>query len=87
MREVEIERESSRLRWKFSAVAADRSPIEVTVEAQAPRIHQLPYLKTDCSGTFPVWNASLADANVRLGKNGGESLETRGGAVLEMGGA
>lgn len=87
MREIEIERESSRLKWKFSALAGDRSPIEVAVEAQAPGIHQLPYLKTDCSGTFPVWNASLADAIVRFGKDGGESLETRGGAVLEMGGA
>jgi hypothetical protein len=86
-KEIEIERESSRLKWKFSALAANGSPIEVTVDAQAPVIHELPYAKTDCSGTFPVSNASFANAVLRFGKNAGEVLETAGGAVLEMGGA
>ena len=85
--EIEVERESSRLKWKFAALAADGSPVEATIEARAPGIHQLPYVKTDCSGTFPVSNASLAHAVVRFGKGGGEVLETQGGAGLEMGGA
>jgi hypothetical protein len=87
IRETEIVRESSRLKWKFAAVATDGSPLEARVEAVTPGIHQLPYRKTDCSGTFPVWNASFANAQVRFGKNDEEVLESPGGAVLEMGGA
>jgi hypothetical protein len=86
-REIEVERKSSRLKWKFSTLAADGSPLEANIEALSTGIHQLPYTKTDCSGTFPVSNASLANAVVRFGKNGREILETSGGAVLEMGGA
>ena len=86
-KEIEIERESSNLKWKFSALGAKGSPIEVTVGAQAPVIHELPYARTDCSGTFRVSNASLANAVVSFGNNSSELLETNGGAVLEMGGA
>lgn len=47
---------------------------------------RLPYMKTDCGGTFEVANNSLARAVVRLGRQGGpvETLETSTGAVLEM---
>lgn len=83
-REIEVEREAARLRWRFSAVDAEGLPFEATLDAAAPGIHVLPYLKTDCSGTFPVSNASFANATVRFGR--GEVLETIGGAVLEMGG-
>jgi len=86
-KEVEVERGSSLLKWKFVAAATDGSPIEASIEGHAPGIHSLPYTKTDCSGTFPVSNASLADASVRFGKNGSEILRASGGAVLEMGGA
>jgi hypothetical protein len=86
-KEIEIERESSLLKWKFAALDADGFSVEAMIDALAPGIHVLPYLKTDCSGTFPVWNASLASAVVHFGKNGGEVVETMGGAVLEMGGA
>jgi len=85
--EIEIERESSRLKWKFAASAVVGSPIVASIEAQSPGIHQLPYVKTDCSGTFPVSNASFANAVVRFGEKGSEVLETIGGAVVEMGGA
>jgi len=43
-------------------------------------------LKTDCSGTVQVANASLARSKVHFGKKDGASLETATGAVLEMGG-
>src|SRR5271166_6164892 len=86
IQETEVVRESSRLKWRFAALAADDSPFEACIEALAPGIHHLPYTKTDCSGTFPVSNASLANAVVHFGKNGGEVLETSIGAVLEMGG-
>ena len=86
-KEIEVVRESPRLKWKFSALAANGFPFDAAIEAPAPGIHQLPYVKTDCAGTFPVSNASLANAVVRFGRNGDEVLETAGGAVLEMGGA
>jgi len=82
LREEEIVREPGRLQWHFTASRADLS-IDATVEASAPGIHQLPYVKTDCSGTFPVSNASLARATVRVDN---ETLVTPLGAVLEMGG-
>ena len=85
-KELEMLRNSSRLRWKFSGKDGAGLPVEATVEAGAPGIHVLPYVKTDCSGTFPVSNASFANAVVRFGRNGAEVLETIGGAVLEMGG-
>ena len=49
-------------------------------------IHRLPYVKTDCSGSFEVTNNSLARAVLRLERGGRatETLETSTGAVLEM---
>ena len=82
-----MERDPSRLQWKFTALDVQGLRVEAGIEAHAPGIHVLPYLKTDCSGTFPVSNASLANAIVRFGKNKSEILETIGGAVLELGGA
>jgi hypothetical protein len=85
LREKEIVREPRQLKWSFTARRGDLS-IEAIIEAEGPGIHVLPYVKTDCSGTFPVSNASLARATLRLGNNPGETLETGTGAVLEMGG-
>jgi len=85
LREKEIVREPGHLKWAFTATRGDQS-VEVTIEATAPGIHQLPYEKTDCSGTFPVSNASLARAALLVGRNR-ETLETPFGAVLEMGGS
>lgn len=59
--------------------------IEATIEGSASEIHRLPYTNTDGSGIFPVANASLARAQVKIA--GAEVLETGDGAVLEMGGA
>lgn len=84
LKELEIVRSGSQLRWKFSGCLDDGSPLEALIEAATPGIHELPYAKTDGSGTFPVSNASLARAIVRIGT--GETLETKAGAVLEMGG-
>ena len=87
LQEIEVEREETRLSWRFAGIAADGFAVEATIQADAPGIHVLPYMKTDCSGTFPVANASFANATVRFGSGGEQVLETRGGAVLEMGGA
>ena len=86
-KEIEVEREETRLGWRFAGTDADGLPVEATLRAFVPGIHVLPYLKTDCSGTFPVSNASVANATVRFGRDSEEVLETTGGAVLEMGGA
>jgi len=85
--ELETARDVHGLKWKFSGIDGVGLRVEATIEASAQGIHVLPYLKTDCSSSFPVSNASLANAVVRFGKNGNELLETIGGAVLEMGGA
>jgi len=85
IKELEIERSNEKLRWRFAGKLPDGSPLEATIAGTAPGIHKLPYSRTDGSGTFPVSNASLARAEVRLGQS--ETLETETGAVLEMGGA
>jgi len=85
IKELKIARSSGHLHWNFSGQLDDGSPIEASIEGLAPGVHELPYTKTDGSGTFPVSNASLARAIVKLGQS--ETLETGTGAVLEMGGA
>jgi len=85
--ETEIVNDSTKLKWTFTGMAPDGSRVEVAAQAAAPEIHHLPYMKTNCSGTFPVANASLARAQLRFGRNGNELLETATGAVLEMGGS
>jgi hypothetical protein len=84
IRELKIARSNTQLDWKFSGQLGDGCPIEASIEGITPGIHELPYTKTDGSGTFPVSNASLARATVKLGQS--ETLETETGAVLEMGG-
>ena len=85
IQELEIVRSAAELRWKFTGRLDNGTPIEALIDAAAPGIHELPYAKTDGSGCFPVTNASLARAVVKLGSS--ETLETQTGAVLEMGGA
>jgi len=85
IKELKIARSSVHLLWNFSGQLDDGSPIEASIEGAAPEVHELPYTKTDGSGTFPVSNASLARARVKLGES--ETFETATGAVLEMGGA
>jgi len=85
--EKEIVNTANNLRWIFVAKAPDGSLVKTAIEGTSPEVHRLPYLKTDCSGTFPVANASLARAQARFGKGDDKTLETATGAVLEMGGA
>jgi hypothetical protein len=85
--EREIVSEGGHLKWVFSGTAPGGEHIEATLEGKTPEIHRLPYRKTDGSGTFPVANASLARAKVKVEVAGKLMiLETDGGAVLEMGG-
>jgi len=85
LRETEIICGPHNLAWAFSAKSGNFS-LHAIIEADAPGIHELPYAKTDCAGTFAVRNASLARATVRFGESQGEVLETPHGAVLEFGG-
>ncbi len=72
--------------WKFRCSTKGGLQLEAAFDGDGPGIHRLPYLKTNCSGSFEVVNNSLASASVRLGRQDGsvEQLETAAGAVLEM---
>jgi hypothetical protein len=85
LREQQIIRETGALKWAFAANIGN-FPIEAIIQAATPGIHQLPYVKTNCTGTFPVSNASLARATLRFGVNLAETLESPCQVVLEMGG-
>jgi len=76
---------STNMLWNFRSAGRDGVRIEVAIEGSGPSMHRLPYLKTDCSGTFEVVNNSLASASIVIVHRGGasERLETATGAVLE----
>ena len=82
----EITNDPGRFVWNFGASTKDELQLEATFEGPAQGIHRLPYLKTNCSGSFEVTNHSLASASLRLRRRDGslETLETPNGAVLEM---
>ncbi len=84
----EIGRDSDELKWNFSGSSSSEEGfrLEAAIDASGPSIHRLPYVKTDCSGSFEVANNSLARALLCLERRGRpvEILETSNGAVLEM---
>jgi hypothetical protein len=82
----DIRRDRENFRWDFRCSARGGVRLEVDLDGRGPGIHRLPYLKTDCFGSFEVVNNSLARAVVRFTRTGAavEELETSNGAVLEM---
>jgi hypothetical protein len=76
------------LEWNYRCSGKDGLQLEVAISGRGPGLHRLPYLKTDCSGSFDVLNNSLASATIRLQRPGGqlEELRTPHGAVLEFAG-
>ena len=84
-----LERSVNPFRWAAEwSRRQDRTTLTASFGGSGISAHSLPYMKTDCSGTFDVMNNSLASAQITL-KRPGEAaveLETKGGAVLEMGG-
>lgn len=78
-----INRES--MQWELGA-AQNGIKLQATIDGRGDSAHRLPYIKTDCSGTFEVANNSLASASLLLQHEGRpqERLETPGGAVLEI---
>jgi hypothetical protein len=82
-----MRRSRADLNWSFEAVnPRERTRLQANIEGSGPSHHRLPYLKTDCSGTFEVSNNSLARATLRIEQAGREPLlhATEGGAALEM---
>ncbi len=75
----------SGMQWNLKA-KRNGIAIDAAIDGRGPSLHRLPYLKTDCSGTFEVSNNSLASASLLIEKKNGytERLECDGGAVLEM---
>ncbi len=84
----EINSNRPEFRWRFRGSTKDGLRLDATIDGAGPNLHRLPYLKTDCSGSFEVVNNSLAGARLRLERPDGrvEELQTTSGAVLEMGG-
>jgi hypothetical protein len=84
LRERDGSRES--LQWNFRCAARNGLRIEAAIDGRGPSVHRLPYIKTDCSGSFEVVNNSLASASLVIQPADGpsERLETTTGAVLEM---
>jgi len=64
----------------------DGATVLAFVDGRGASLHRLPYVKTDCSGTFEVANNSRARATIYFARPGGELevVSTEGGAVLEM---
>ena len=73
------------MQWNFCCAARNRFRLEAAIDGRGPSLHRLPYLKTDCSGSFEVANNSLASALlvIRSPAATAETLETPTGAVLE----
>ena len=83
----ELRRDRERLRWTFKCFREeDSTHVVAVIDGSGPSLQRLPYLKTDCSGTFEVANNSLARATLYLLCPGqpAEPLSTDTGAVLEM---
>jgi hypothetical protein len=74
------------LKWNFRCSTPDGWRLETAFDGGGNCLHRLPYMKTDCSGSFEVANNSLARASLFLTRTGepAERLETTVGAVLEM---
>jgi hypothetical protein len=78
--------DSEMMQWNFQCHERGGLKIEAAIDGGGPGVHRLPYVKTNCSGTFEVANNSLAAASVLVQTPDGtaERLETSTGAVLEM---
>jgi len=80
----EIRKDREFFIWSFRS-EGDGTQLEVMLDGSGPDIHRLPYVKTDCSGSFEVQNNSFAKATVRIKRDESvEQLDTENGAVLEM---
>ena len=83
---LESRRDPEEFVWNFRCSTKNGCRLEGAIDGPGLSIHRLPYVKTDCKGSFEVANNSLARAVLRLERRGRpvETLETASGAVLEM---
>lgn len=74
------------MQWTFHCAGRNGITLEAAIDGRGPSLHRLPYIKTNCSGSFEVANNSLASASLLLKPRGGpvERLQTDSGAVLEI---
>jgi hypothetical protein len=78
-------RDPKKLEWDFKVYGNDSEELEISINGAGESLHRLPYVKTDCSGTFEVANNSLSQAKLLFrGQDGLVELATADGAVLEM---
>ncbi len=82
----ELRSSRDEMQWEFQSSSRDGLRIAVSIDGRGRSLHRLPYLKTDCSGTFEVSNNSFSSASIVIQHASGrsEKLETNTGAVLEM---
>ncbi len=82
LREISGKREA--MQWSFRCIARNGLRLEAVIDGSGPSVHRLPYIKTDCSGSFEVVNNSRASASLSLENPGvpAERLQTTPGAVL-----
>lgn len=74
------------MKWDFECSSREGLSVQAAIDGGGTSVHHLPYLKTDCSGTFNVMNNSFAKASLQIERADGliEKLETATGAVLEI---
>jgi hypothetical protein len=71
--------------WSFHCVGRNGLRLEAAIDGRGASVHRLPYIKTDCTGSFEVMNNSLASASLLIQTVSGQPrLETATGGVLEM---
>ena len=82
----ETKQDAGEFAWNFRCAGRTGMQLEAMLDSRLSNVHRLPYIKTDCSGSFEVANNSLARATVdlRLSDGSVQRLETATGAVLEM---
>jgi hypothetical protein len=82
----DIKKDQKDFQWIFRCGASNGLQLQLELDGCGQSIHRLPYVRTDCSGSFEVVNNSLAKAKLRLQYPGkaAEELATDNGAVLEM---
>ncbi len=62
----EIRRDREEFGWTFRGSTKDGWRLEAAIAGAGPSVHRLPYVKTNCAGSFEVANNSLARAVLRL---------------------
>lgn len=74
------------MQWRFHCAARNGVRLQAAIDGRGPSVHRVPYIKTDCRGSFEVVNNSLASASLVLETPNAEivGLDSATGAVLEM---